>query len=135
MTKQIKSFDKSNLRILRKDIDSALATIAKKHGISLAIGNISYTDNEFTTKLTCLTIGKNAPKDADPRLLKYANNVRKHGWKMGVSEADLGKVVKLGDRGMCEFVGCKDRDSNRPLIFQDENGDLIRASKSYLPRG
>ena len=130
-----KQFDKSNLKTFRSEVEKALAIVGKKYGVGFNFGNITYDPNEWHTKLTCTIADPKLGKNVDPALLKYANNVRKHGWKMDVSESDLGKVVKLGNRGMCEFVGCKDRNSRMPLIFQAEDGKLINAATSYLPRG
>jgi hypothetical protein len=134
-----KKFDKSNLKLIRLSIEEALATVELNHGIKLSLGSITYTDEAFSGKLKAFIANpKTAPRLSDPKAaqkLEYANNVRKHGWKMGISEADLGKIVTMRNRGEVEFVGCKDRDSKMPLIFEDENGQLIRAAKSYLPKG
>jgi len=134
-----KKFDKANIAIIRLAIEKALATVELNHCIKFKIGTITYTDEEFGCKLkTFITKSTVTPKASDPKAalkLEYANNVRKHGWKMGITEADLGKVVTMRLIGEVEFVGCKDRDSRMPLIFEDENGQLIRAAKSYLPRG
>lgn len=52
----ITKFDRANLKALRADIDAALATVAEKHGISLGIGNISFSGEKFTTRMTAMTV-------------------------------------------------------------------------------
>jgi hypothetical protein len=51
MATKIKSFSKSNLSEVRRAIDEALVKVEKEYGISLKIGNISFTNEQFTTKL------------------------------------------------------------------------------------
>lgn len=48
---KITKFDKSNLATVRADINALLAAYSKKSGIELNIGNISFSEGEFTTKL------------------------------------------------------------------------------------
>jgi hypothetical protein len=50
-TNKIKSFDKANLRELRGEIDNALNSVASKYGIKLTISNISFSADNFRTKL------------------------------------------------------------------------------------
>ncbi len=135
---KIKSFEKSNLMILRTEFAKAVAGVEKTYGIKFDLGNISFLDKEFTSRLKVYIVDPKLVKSGDPnaaKKLRFAENVRKHGWKMGINVKDLGKLVELGRSGLCEFVGCKDRDSKMPLIFETEDGKLIRASKSFLPKG
>lgn len=53
----MKTFDRNELGLLRKDISDMLSVIAKKHNITLSIGNISFSATEFHTKLTGKTNG------------------------------------------------------------------------------
>lgn len=45
-------FNKDNLKDIRQDINDALLTVASKYNIDLRLGNISYSENEFSTKLS-----------------------------------------------------------------------------------
>lgn len=53
---KIAQFDKTACKALRSSLNSDLAKIAKKHGISLKVGNIHFTRNEATIKLTANAI-------------------------------------------------------------------------------
>lgn len=135
MVRKIKKFDDHSLTMMRKELTNALSDMEKKFGIKIGFGRFNYESNSFTAKMEVfIPDPKNSTSDDSVRLLKVRNNIDKHGWKMGVSSKDLGKIAELGKWGLCEFVGCKDRDSRAPLVFQAEDGSLINASKSYLPR-
>jgi hypothetical protein len=54
---KITTFDKPTLKLLRKEISSALAPIVKQYGISLEMGTIRFSSNEFRGKLTGRTNG------------------------------------------------------------------------------
>lgn len=48
----MKTFDKNSLKNFRQDFDEAVKELSKKYGMSISLGNISYTPTEFTTKIT-----------------------------------------------------------------------------------
>ena len=68
----ISNFNKSNLSGLRTDINAALAEVMKKHGISIEIGNISFSGEQFTTKLTAKTGSSTTEESAKNEWEKYA---------------------------------------------------------------
>lgn len=52
---KVTSFNRSNLSNVRKELDKALAAFTKTTGVAVNVGSIRFTDNEFTTRLTCRT--------------------------------------------------------------------------------
>lgn len=66
MATKIKSFSKSNLPEVRIAINEALAKVEREYGISLEIGNISFTNEQFTTKLVS--------KVTDPTVVLASNS-------------------------------------------------------------
>ncbi len=48
----LNTFDKTNLREIRNDINAALAEVAKKHGIELNLGTITFSAFEARCKLS-----------------------------------------------------------------------------------
>jgi len=85
----ITNFTKQNLSELRTDVNAALADVMKKHGILLEIGNISFSENQFTTKLTAktgnLTSADGAKKEWD-----------KHAYLYGMKPEWFGMTVIVG---------------------------------------
>lgn len=59
---EIKSFNKQNLKDLRKELNVVLDTFSKKHNLNASIGNITFQVNECRTKLTIQTKSKTEPK-------------------------------------------------------------------------
>ena len=88
----IKQFDKTNLKNVRTDINAILATYAKKNGIELSIGNISFTSGTFTSKINAKVIGAETPVDHVLTSVLAAHNLKTVG-------ADGRVMTKYNTRG------------------------------------
>lgn len=53
---QITNFDRTNLKQLRKDMDAAIAAVAKQHGIDMSIGTIRFSGDKATMKIEANTV-------------------------------------------------------------------------------
>ena len=53
---QITNFDRTNLKQLRKDMDAAIAAVAKQHGIDMQIGTIRFSGDKATMKIEANTV-------------------------------------------------------------------------------
>jgi hypothetical protein len=42
---------KSNIATIRSDVEAALAAVAKKHGLTITVGRITYDDSSFRCKV------------------------------------------------------------------------------------
>lgn len=51
----ITSFDRVSLRILRTDLEKAISEVANKHGITIDMGAMRFSESEFRTKLIATT--------------------------------------------------------------------------------
>lgn len=112
----IKNFDKQNLGTLRKEIDDALGAVAKKHGITLSIGNIRYSGSEMRTKLTGNIIDgtkANGEVGRDPSESKWVRNLDDFTAHMaGFSAKMAGTVFTLrGDQYV--LVGFRPKAKHR----------------------
>jgi len=57
------SFTRTNLAVLRNDLNTAIATVAAKHGLIISLGNCRFTNTEaHFTKLSMIT--KTLPNSA-----------------------------------------------------------------------
>ncbi len=133
MSDTIKQFNITNIPIIKDALLEAVKTVEKKYGIMINISPGNYRDNIFSSKLT-MVINDFHDTTGDAKEMIFKTNVKHHGWKFGVSQSDLGKITDLGKFGLCEFIGCKDRISNAPLVFKAMNGDLVYTSIQRLPR-
>jgi hypothetical protein len=89
----------SKVKTIHADITAALKEVAKKHGLTLSPSRISYTTSTF--KLTAEFGDAAETGGIDPKLL---NNTKRHGWKFGLSESDIGNTFKHGAKTF-KFLG------------------------------
>lgn len=54
----IKSFDRATLKSIRIEIDAALAQLAAKHGFSMKLGAVRFTETNFTGKVEASLSGE-----------------------------------------------------------------------------
>ena len=113
MTK-ITQFDKTNLKIIRQELDAALKTVGDKYGMNFRIGNIGYTHDSFKAKIeSTLNDAKTgnavSPELADLR--KYANLFLGDNFVEDTIYNHRGKKIK--------FVGIMPRSHKYPVIYQD----------------
>jgi len=113
----IKAFDPHNLKQLRIDIDAAFSAIRQKHGVTLSIGNISYSPEKATSRITMIATGD--PNIAsDPRaaeLAKVAAEFKLYAASFGLTPEQLGATFKYG-RDTYKLVGLKPRRPKMPIL-------------------
>jgi hypothetical protein len=106
-------FNKQNLPAFRKEINEALELIAKKHNVSMSIGNISFNSEEFTTKITCKTLAK-LKASSEPLLKEYL------GIKLGMKYPSA--------HGLLEVVDFKPSRPKNDVVLKSPAGKLFKAS-------
>src|SRR5271163_917658 len=132
----IKSFDPSNLKQLRADIDAAFVALRQKHGVALSIGNINYTPDgsKATTKLTMVAIG-DASAAADPRAARLASmqaDFKRAAASYGLKPEQYGTIFKYG-RSSYKLVGINTRARTTPIHGQSvTNGKVYRLPESAI---
>ena len=107
----IKSETIKNFRV---DFNEFKELLEEKYGLKINIGNISFNDYGFTTKMTCMATSGDILDD------------RKNEWnrecrKIGLKEEDFGKVFELGES--YEIVGIRPRArKNNIIVVRKDNG-------------
>lgn len=109
-TSKIESFDRTNLRMLRVEIDGAIADVLAKHGLKVNVGNISYSGQEFTTKVTVNVPGAVSRKDqqAESAFKMYAS-------MEGLKAEDFGKQFTTHSGETFEITGYSTRAKKYPI--------------------
>lgn len=117
----MKSFEKQNLKEICVAMDAALAQVAAKFDITLKVGNISFTDTNFTAKVEASVKSENGVV-LTPEFVGLQN----YG-KMLISEKlDINKIYFIGDRKI-KFVGFK--RGRMPVIYQEiDNGKCFKTT-------
>jgi len=118
-------FDKTQLRKFREDFDRTLVEFSKKHGITLSIGNISYSGSEFHTKLT----GYATANGENPEQIEFEKCCPLYG----LSKDDYGKKFSTFN-GEYSLVGFKPKSRKYPVIGKSANGARYKFPLSVLDK-
>lgn len=87
---RILHFDATACRNLRSLLAQATEELENKYGIKFDFGAMSYTPKTVSMKVNIFLSDPSTANDS-PLILRYQNNVRKHGYKFGMTESMLGQ--------------------------------------------
>ena len=131
MAKAIKQFDKSNLQVLRMEMDKALQAISNKYGITVKAGNASYSGNECTFKVKLNTKGSDGTvitKEAKSwDLYKGLAN----GPLDGLQHLSIGDTIKI-QGNTYTLSGYNTRARKAPINFKNATGMEFKCSIKML---
>lgn len=120
-------FDSKNFKAFRNDFFEAVKDLEKKYGVKISMGNISYDEFSFTTKLTVV----NGASEQDAEKAKFNSDVVIYS-AYGVTSDDYRKAFKLRDGKTYYLVGFKTRARKNPCIIEDEKGTKYTCSLQAL---
>ena len=112
-------FQKTELKLFRKDFGEAVKGLEKKYGVKLELHSISYSDIEFHTKLTATKVGESGEKEVDTKTF---------GWMKEL----LGFKGNIGDKYTSNgvtYTVC-DLDPKKPkyaVLLKGSNGKSYKA--------
>lgn len=119
-------FTKANLPLIRKDIDAALAEVAKKHGINLSIGNIRFNAESFRTTLNAaVRTTSTTGAVADTGSLEMSALLAVAKGTFG-STFDVNKYYNSPSLGAVKFVGYHPRKPKYPFIVATAAGKRFK---------
>jgi hypothetical protein len=121
-------FNKSNLSVIRTDIDFALAAVEKQHGVSFKIGRISYTNNDFRTKLECFS----ASDDSGNAVNIDKQNFETKAFLIGVKKTAFGKTFTSNGRKFT-ITGLNTRAKKYPIQASTVGGKRYKFCVTQLP--
>ena len=122
------NFNKSNLKTIRADIDTALAAVEKKHGVSFKLGNIRYTDNDFRGKLECFSASDSGGNAVNVDKQKFESK----SFLVGVKKTAFGKTFTSG-RKTYTICGINTRAHQYPIQANSAQGRRYKFSVDALP--
>ena len=80
-------FNSKNLDVFNAELTAALNVIAKKHNVNMTIGAITYNANQFTTKITCISLDSNVIEESV---------IKEHeGLKLGMKYSSGNKMFEI----------------------------------------
>lgn len=113
-------FDRATVRQYRQLIETVLKPLGEKLGVSISVGNASFTANNVRFKLEVAKVaatGEVISNDAE----SFSYNATKYG----LQPSDLNREFTL--RGTTyKIVGCKPRSWKRPILVADRRGKIFK---------
>ena len=124
--KDIKQFNRANIKGLRNEIDEALDQVAKKYGITISAGNCTFSGNEANFKLKLNTIGEGGT------VITRESQM----WDIYKSRTNCSHL-KVGDQIMIQgnpytLTGYNTRAKKAPIQFKDNGGNNYKCSIMML---
>jgi hypothetical protein len=98
---------------LRAEIDAALRSVGEAHGVTLALGTITYSAAKATARFTILPVGGNP----------YASGFEQYAPGYGLVPADLGQEVEI-DGHIYTILGLTPRATKRPMVLRRTEGEI-----------
>ena len=126
MAKAIKQFDKSNLQVLRVEMDKALQAISNKYGITIKAGNASYSGNECTFKVKLNTKGSDGTV-----ITKEAKSWDLYKNRTNCSHLSIGDTIKI-QGNTYTLSGFNTRARKAPINFTNATGMGFKCSIEML---
>lgn len=117
------TFTKANLPTIRADIDTALAAVASKYGITLELGNIRFSEGQFTSKLTATA--------AETKTDAARVNWEAHAIRFGLEDSMFGKRFTIAGKRL-EICGIKPRNRKYPVLARSTSGEVYKLSVRQL---
>jgi len=124
--KNIKAFNRANIKGLRNEIDEALDRVAKRYGITISAGNCTFSGNEANFKLKLNTIGEGGTV-----ITQESQN-----WDFYKSRTNCGHL-NIGDKITIQgstytLSGYNTRARKAPIQFKDSRGNGYKCSIALL---
>lgn len=127
---KIKSFDKTAVRSLRTEIQTSLDRIAKANGISLSLGTLRFTPNDFRVKLTG-NVGQNLFNTFVPNSTATPNSSLS---RYGLKPEAFGKPFMLGGTRYI-LTGVKPSRPKWPFVGTGPQGGRYKFQASSVRNG
>lgn len=123
---KIEKFDKETLKLMREEINAALAPLAQKFGLeSIALGSISYEATRFSGKVEVVL-----PSRADDPAVKERTAMEAN--ILGLPEDIIGTPFVVG-RDMYEVVRLDLKKRKFPVIAKNlTNGNNYKFSETVV---
>ena len=123
---KINQFDIPALRLLRVDLNDAMATIAAKYGIQITAGNITFNSETATIKVAACIIKNGTAITAEAKAFEQYKSI------VGLDAFSVGDSIQLGGKQFI-ITGYKPRATKSPVCVSRE-GRTFRVSVDSVKR-
>ena len=111
----MEQFTKSEIETLRREINEALKPLEEKFNVSFKLGNIHYTDKEFSSKLNC-----NVGTRDSFRKIHFERYCRNYGLR----PEHFGKILFLQGKPL-KIVGIRTSARKYPIICEKDGQEYV----------
>lgn len=111
----IKQFDRTNLIVLRKALDDAVARVGEQFGVNIQIGNCSFEDITCTFKLNCTIDDAQLAQDAARK------EYDRYCYLFGLEPKHFGTTISIGGVPMT-LCGLAMKRRKYPLKMRNPQG-------------
>ena len=112
-----KTIDKRIAKQIRTDLEEFISLMSQKTGLTVDLGNATFTDNDITFKLNLRLV--NAPSKELELLI--ADNKARSKYDF-LTEFDLEKITKVGSK-FYQLTGYRPRATKKPYQITDQNNN------------
>ena len=124
--KDIKQFNRANIKGLRNEIDEALDQVAKKYGITISAGNCTFSGNEANFKLKLNTIGDNGTV-----ITRESQMWDLYKSRTNCTHLNIGDTITIQGNSYT-LSGYNTRARKAPIQFKDSRGNGYKCSINML---
>jgi len=117
---------KSDLVILRAELESAIKVVGDKLGLKMETGSITYSGSNATIKVLASTVNADGSVNE-----KEADDFRTYASCYGLGADDLGKTFTAGGTPYT-LVGCKPRSTKYPLLGERADGKRFKFKRETV---
>lgn len=129
----ITAFDRSTVRILRKELEDAVEAVAQRYGLTVEHQNtVRFTSNRFKVGFT-ICAGRSS-KAVDQGVSSKENEVNNFARLMGIKTPVYYKRILLGGRKYM-VVDVEPSRPKYPFIIQGSRGGRYKASVEDILKG
>jgi len=119
----------SFLKQVAGDMEAALKPVGLKHGLSIEIGNTSYTDIQFNTKVTSKLTRDSDGNPVDVEITEFERKAALYGYDPNLYHAEFtvrNRIFKI--------VGYNERARKLPVLTTDDKGKRYKFPDTVFDR-
>lgn len=127
---KIASFDRDSVDSLCASIQTALASVAEKHGVRIGFGKVTYRASQCSVALDVTTISPGGEG-----LTREAEDFKMAASFYGLTPEHLGQTFRDSNGLRFRLVGMNIKARKRPFIIADVTGKEYSCAEDVVLRG
>lgn len=122
----MRTFNKTNVDLLRADLNRCMDALEKKHGVKFNIGAMRYSSTSVTFKTEGLALGND-----DSISCAEEANYNAHSRRLGLPEGSFGKTFRAQGESFT-ICALKTKNHRYPVIAKNIRGQMYKFSADQI---